>query len=57
MKKFQAPSTNIQRSIKLQAPTLRRVAGGCLKIGAWNFSGAWMLVLGAFTRSSLFIFA
>jgi hypothetical protein len=44
-------------SIKLQAPSFREAPifkfqtgrrSRELKLGAWNFSGAWMLVLGDF---------
>jgi hypothetical protein len=44
--KLQTPSSNIQRSTKFQASNNysrhRR-----LEVGAWSFSGAWMLALGA----------
>jgi hypothetical protein len=44
--KLQIPSSNIQRNIKLQALIHQPPAG--LMLGVWNFSGAWMLVLGIF---------
>src|SRR5258708_2238539 len=44
-KKLQHPSTKLQRSTKVQAPTPLR--GPLLKFGAWRFSGAWSLELGA----------
>jgi hypothetical protein len=51
--KFQAPTSKLQRSPKRQAPN---PAARCefifprnfLEFEVWNFSGAWMLVLGAF---------
>jgi hypothetical protein len=45
--KHQAPSTNIQRNPKSKAPN-QPECDTFLDIGGWNFSGAWMLVLGAF---------
>jgi hypothetical protein len=42
--KLQIPSSNIQRSPKLQASDQR--ANVALVLDVWNFSGAWMLVLG-----------
>jgi hypothetical protein len=43
--KLQIPNSNIQRSTKPQAPNTapRRIG---LAVGAWRFSGAWLLVLG-----------
>src|ERR1017187_2353279 len=41
--KFQAPSSRESSSAKLQKPP-----GAGLRFGVWSFSGAWMLVLGAF---------
>jgi len=41
-KKLQIPSSNIQRSSKLQIGVRKLV------FDVWNFSGAWMLVLGTF---------
>jgi hypothetical protein len=41
---IQAPSTREAPSSKLQS-----VAAPILELGSWNFSGAWMLVLGAFS--------
>jgi hypothetical protein len=45
--KLQTPSSKLQRSTKNQAPKLVRAA---LLFGAWNFSGAWSLELGAYER-------
>ena len=42
--KHQAPSTREASSFKLQGNEVR-----VLELGSWNFSGAWMLVLGAFS--------
>jgi hypothetical protein len=47
------------KSSKLQAPTSREIPSVklqnqramALMVGAWNFSGAWMLVLGTFYPS------
>jgi hypothetical protein len=44
--KSQAPTSKHQRNSKLQIPKSRVVS---LKFGAWSFSGAWMLELGAFS--------
>jgi hypothetical protein len=44
--KLQIPSSNIQGNSNRQASNNFRA--GCLKFEAWSFSGAWMLVLGAF---------
>jgi hypothetical protein len=43
--KDQIPNSKLQRNFKLQAPKGGRAG---LKFDVWNFSGAWMLVLGAF---------
>jgi hypothetical protein len=49
--KHQAPSSNIQKSSKFQHPIMRSgKPERRLNIGAWNFSGAWMLVLGGSFR-------
>jgi peptide-methionine (S)-S-oxide reductase len=45
MHKLQAPDSKLQRKIKRQAPI-----GGC-----WCFSGAWLLVLGAFLSTAPFM--
>ncbi len=45
--KLQIPSTKLQRNIKRQSPDRGR-APFDLEIEIWSFSGAWMLVLGAF---------
>jgi hypothetical protein len=49
--KLQIPSSNIQRSTKLQATSCRRNVP--LEFEAWNFSETWMLVLGAFSVLNL----
>ena len=46
--KLQAPSSKLQRNSKLQ--TSDPGAREKLKLGAWSFSGAWSLELGAFPR-------
>src|SRR5438093_313778 len=43
--KRQAPNTKLQGSFKSQAPS--SLVRGLLVLGAWCFSGAWNLVLGA----------
>jgi hypothetical protein len=43
---LQAPSTRETPSLKLQNNHVR-----VSKLGSWNFSGAWMLVLGAFSAA------
>jgi hypothetical protein len=46
---MKAPSTNIQAPEKFQAPSFKTSGRGeALEFGFWSFSGAWMLVLGAF---------
>lgn len=45
--KHHIPSSNIQRNTKPQAPS-HHSHQRCLAVGAWSFSGAWLLVLGAF---------
>src|SRR5437867_2310699 len=48
--KSKAPNSKLQRSSKLQPPNLwlSRV----LVLGAWSFSGVWMLMLGISFRAS-----
>src|SRR4029077_7040875 len=46
--KHQAPSTKLQRNTKSQAPNGSPAHQDLSELGAWSFSGAWMLVLGAF---------
>jgi pectate lyase len=46
--KRRIPSPNLQRNAKPQAPSQAR----SLLIGVWFFSGAWMLLLGAFCASA-----
>jgi autotransporter-associated beta strand protein len=46
--KLQILSSKLQRSSKPQAPNHPH----CFKFGAWLFSGAWLLALGAFTVSA-----
>src|SRR5437867_4536089 len=48
--KHRDPNTKLQRNIKHQAPGPKRAG---LKFGAWSFSGAWSLELGAFRTWSL----
>jgi hypothetical protein len=43
--KFQAPTSRETPMTKIQT---QHSGGVCLKINVWNFSGAWMLELGAF---------
>jgi hypothetical protein len=43
--KFQAPSSRETSSFKLQSS-----GALVLKFDYWSFSGAWMLVLGAFEK-------
>jgi hypothetical protein len=50
-KKLQIPSSKLQRNSKSQTPNKSAVALA-LVLEAWSFSGAWMLVLGAFTSRS-----
>src|ERR1051326_5978545 len=45
MKKIRVPSTKLQRNSKFQAPI---ATDRTFQFGSWSFSGAWMLVLGAF---------
>jgi hypothetical protein len=42
--KHQAPTS--QAPEKYQTPSSKSGLGGVLKFGAWDFSGAWMLVFG-----------
>jgi hypothetical protein len=44
-----APTSNIQAPEKLQTSSFNH-APQRLEFGAWNFSGAWMLVLGGFVK-------
>jgi hypothetical protein len=44
--KFQPPSSKEAPNFKLKTPNRSHTA--CLKFGAWSFSGAWRLVLGAY---------
>jgi hypothetical protein len=44
--KLQIPSAKLQRNFNHQAPSL--VLAAVLVFEIWSFSGAWMLVLGAF---------
>jgi hypothetical protein len=46
--------TNIQAPSSKEAPTSnhRKRRASVLEFGFWNFSGAWMLVLGAFADAS-----
>jgi hypothetical protein len=44
--KLQIPSSNIQRNTKFKSPD-QPTRDKPLELGAWSFSGAWLLVLGA----------
>jgi prepilin-type N-terminal cleavage/methylation domain-containing protein len=46
--KLQHPTSKLQRSTKLQTSNHRSQT---LEFGAWNFSGAWSLVLGACSKT------
>jgi hypothetical protein len=46
---MKAPNSKHQAPDKPQAPSSKHLRGQLLKFEAWNFSGAWMLVLGAFS--------
>jgi hypothetical protein len=47
MIKLQIPSTKRQRSTKLQI--LKQTSSAfSLELGVWSFSGAWLVVIGAF---------
>jgi hypothetical protein len=48
---MKAPSTNIQAPEKFQTPNFKQRGCAELKFGIWSFSGAWMLVLGAFIHA------
>jgi hypothetical protein len=47
MGKMKAPTTKHQAPEKHQISSFN-ITPALLKFGAWNFSGAWMLGLGAF---------
>jgi hypothetical protein len=47
---MKAPNSKHQAAEKLQASSFkRRQSADDLVFGVWNFSGAWMLVLGIFS--------
>src|SRR5437762_13009466 len=46
MSKHQPPSSKLQRNIKIQIPMAGMMGGPVLELGAWFFSGAWVLVFG-----------
>jgi hypothetical protein len=48
--KHQVPSSKLQRSTKHQTPNQDYCCGAELMIEIWNFSGAWSLELGAFSK-------
>jgi hypothetical protein len=53
--KLQAPGSWLLRSSNSQAPNGARIKDhlpGVLNLGAWCFSGAWLLALGVFTTSA-----
>jgi hypothetical protein len=46
-------STNIQAPSSREIPNIKhQPARSGLELGPWSFSGAWMLVLGAFAQES-----
>jgi hypothetical protein len=45
---MKAPNSKLQHPENNQAPSTKCAHAFCLMFDAWNFSGAWMLVLGAF---------
>jgi hypothetical protein len=49
--KLQIPSTKLQESSKSQNPKGAHRSELLLELDVWNFSGAWMLELGAFPGS------
>ncbi|MSR65771.1 MAG: c-type cytochrome [Pedosphaera sp.] len=51
--KLQIPNSKLQRNFNLQAPNSEPSARRHLKFWVWCFSGAWMLVLGAFPASAV----
>src|ERR1017187_5156709 len=48
-----ASSTKLQAPEKFQSPNSKHSRAPILKFGAWNFSGAWSLVLGCFIFATL----
>jgi hypothetical protein len=50
---MKAPISKLQAPEKHQAPSFKGNAGRFLKFEVWNFSGAWRLVLGAFSLRNL----
>src|ERR1017187_1713781 len=48
-----APSTKLQAPEKHQTSNSKQPSERALKFGAWNFSGAWSLVLGCFIFATL----
>jgi hypothetical protein len=48
MSEMKQPNSNIQAPEKQQEPSANSLRVLLLMFEAWNFSGAWMLVLGAF---------
>jgi hypothetical protein len=51
MNKIQTTKTKHQRSFKHQAPNYSWCLNFDLVLGAWCFSGAWCLELGAFSAA------
>jgi hypothetical protein len=45
---IKAPNSKFQHPENIQAPSAKISVSHGLKVEAWSFSGAWMLVLGAF---------
>jgi hypothetical protein len=50
---MKAPNSKLQHPEKLQTPSSKETARARELFGYWNFSGAWMLELGAFARSAM----
>jgi hypothetical protein len=52
--KIKTPNSKLQAPEKFQTSTSNRnTRVEFLKLDAWMFSGCWMLVLGAFCRSTI----
>src|SRR6516165_10384892 len=49
----EAPSSNLQAPEKLRGPSTKTNWTMALKLEAWNFNGAWKLVIGAWTMAAL----
>src|SRR5579862_6035284 len=53
----EAPNSKLQAPKKLQTSNSKRKARAILKLGFWNFSGAWSLEIGTFLVSLVFLLA